>query len=53
MKKEGIFIYVVAYLTHNIIALLAGNWMVGVLIVPIIGIILIFLSLKHFDEEIQ
>jgi hypothetical protein len=50
MSKKGIIVYLAAYLIHNLIALIAGNWMVGVLIIPIIGIILISLSLKHFEK---
>ena len=48
MLKIGIFIYLGSYLIHNIVALIAGNWMVGVLIIPIIGLILIALSRKKF-----
>ena len=48
MLKIGIIIYLGSYLIHNIVALIAGNWMVGVLIIPIIGLILIALSRKKF-----
>ena len=51
MSKKGIVVYLAAYLIHNLIALIAGNWMIGVLIIPVIGIILILVSLKHFGNN--
>ena len=51
MSKKGIVIYLAAYLIHNLIALFVGNWMIGVLIIPVVGIILILLSLKHFEKN--
>ena len=51
MKKTGVFIYIGAYLIHNVIALIANNWMIGVLIVPVVGIILIGFCLKRFNRK--
>ena len=48
MKKIGIIIYVGSYLIHNIVALVAENWMIGVVIIPVIGLILIGISYKKF-----
>lgn len=49
LKKIGILIYTGAYLIHNIVALIFGNWMIGVLVIPLIGLILIGLSRKKFN----
>jgi len=49
MRKIGITIYVVSYTIHNIVALIVGNWMMGVLIIPIIGLIFIALSRDKFN----
>jgi hypothetical protein len=51
MSKSGIVVYLAAYSIHNLIALIAGNWMIGVLIIPVVGIILILLSIKHFENN--
>jgi hypothetical protein len=51
MSKKGMIVYLAAYTIHNTVALFAGNWMVGVLIIPVIGMILILISLKHFVVE--
>ena len=48
MKIIGIIIYIGAYVIHNIVALILGNWMIGVLLIPIIGLILIGISYKKF-----
>ena len=48
LKKIGIYIYIGAYILHNIVAIIAGNWMVGVLVIPCVGLILLSFSLKHF-----
>jgi hypothetical protein len=50
MSKRGIVVYLAAYSIHNLIALIVGNWMIGVLIIPIVGSILIILSYRHFDK---
>ena len=46
MKKVGIYIYFASYAAHNIIAMIVGNWLVYVLIIPIIGAILLLPHLK-------
>lgn len=51
MSKKGIVVYVAAYLIHNLVALIAGNWTIGVLIIPVVGVILILLSLKDFKKK--
>jgi len=48
LKKVGIYIYAGSYVIHNIVALIAGNWMIGVVIIPVIGFILIGISFKKF-----
>jgi len=48
MKKVGIIIYAGSYAIHNIVALVIGNWMIGVVIIPVIGLILIGISYKKF-----
>jgi membrane protein DedA with SNARE-associated domain len=49
MEKKGIFIYIGAYLIHNVVALFASNWMIGVLIIPVVGIVLISFCIKRFN----
>lgn len=46
MKKIGIWIYTGAYVIHNIVAVIAGNWVMGIVIIPCIGLGLIGLSYK-------
>jgi len=46
-KKIGVYIYFVAYAAHNLIALIIGNWLIYVLIIPVIGAILL---LPHFKK---
>lgn len=48
VKKIGILIYIGSYTIHNVVALIVGNWMIGVLIIPFIGLILISLSYTKF-----
>jgi hypothetical protein len=47
MKKVGVYIYFASYAAHNIIATIVGNWLVYVLVIPIIGAILL---LPHFRK---
>lgn len=49
MKKIGIIIYTGSYTLHNIVALIVGNWMIGVLIIPLIGLVFIGLSRDKFN----
>ena len=49
MKKIGILIYIGSYAVHNVMAIIAGNWMIGVLLIPFIGLILIGLSHNKFN----
>ena len=49
MKKIGILIYIGSYVMHNVVALIVGNWMIGVLIIPFFGLVLIGLSRKKFN----
>ena len=48
MNKISIVIYAGTYIIHNIVALIVGNWNIGVLIIPIIGLGFIGLSYKKF-----
>lgn len=48
MKKMGPYIYLGSYALHNIVALIAGNWMIGVLIIPVIGLVFIGFNRKKF-----
>ena len=47
MKKSGLYVYFIAYASHNIIAVIVGNWLIYVLIIPIIGATLL---LPHFKK---
>jgi hypothetical protein len=37
MKRVGLYIYFAMYTAHNIVAVVARNWLVGVLIIPLVG----------------
>lgn len=47
MKKAGVYIYFALYALHNLIALFVGNWVVYVLIIPIIGAVLLLPYMKR------
>jgi len=47
MRRVGLYIYFASYAVHNLVAVIVGNWLVYVLIIPIIGAILI---LPHFKK---
>ncbi len=49
MKKLGVYMYFISYAAHNIIALLVGNWLFYVLIIPIVGAILLFPHMKKMS----
>ena len=49
MRRAGLYIYFASYAVHNLIAVIVGNWLVYVLIIPIIGAILL---LPHFKKMI-
>ena len=53
MSKKGIIVYLAAYIIHNLVAVVVGNWMVGVVVIPAIGMVLILLSFKHFKRNQQ
>ncbi|MFA8343195.1 MAG: hypothetical protein ACEPO8_09535 [Rhodothermaceae bacterium] len=46
MKKLGVFFYLAMYLVHNLVAVIAGNWQVPVLIIPVIGVALLLPNYK-------
>jgi len=48
MKKIGILIYTGSYAIHNVVAFIVANWMPGVLIIPVIGLLLIGICRKKF-----
>lgn len=49
MKKVGLYIYFITYAAHNIIAVIVGNWLIYVLIIPIIGAALLLPHLKKMS----
>ena len=49
MKKLGICLYFTAYAVHNIIALLVGNWLMYVLIIPTVGAMLLLPHMKKMS----
>ncbi len=46
MKRLGLYIYFAMYAVHNIIAIIARNWLVYVLIIPLIGAVLLLPHVK-------
>ena len=49
MKKIGVYVYFISYVAHNIIALVVGNWLIYVLIIPIVGAVLLLSHVKKFS----
>ena len=47
MKKAGIYIYFALYALHNLIALIVGNWVIYVLIIPLAGAVLLLPYMKR------
>jgi hypothetical protein len=47
MRRVGLYIYFASYAVHNLVAMIVGNWLVYVLVIPIIGAILL---LPHFKN---
>lgn len=47
MKRIGIYIYFASYAVHNLVAIIVGNWLPGVVIIPVIGALLL---LPHFKK---
>ena len=47
MRRVGLYIYFASYAVHNLVAMIVGNWLVYVLVIPIIGAILL---LPHFKK---
>ena len=47
MKKTGVYVYFALYALHNLIALLVGNWVIYVLIIPVIGAALLLPYMKR------
>lgn len=41
MKKIGLYIYFPLYALHNAVAVAVGNWLVYVLIIPVIGALML------------
>ena len=49
LKKVGIFLYFSVYLIHNVIALFVGNWLIFLLLIPLIAGVCILPFYKKFD----
>jgi len=47
MKRVGFYIYFASYAVHNLVAVIVGNWLIYVLIIPIIGAILLLPYFKN------
>jgi hypothetical protein len=41
MKYVGLYLYFASYMIHNIVAWIVGNWLVPVLIIPVVGSLLL------------
>ena len=50
MKRIGIYIYFISYAIHNLVALIVGNWLIYVLIIPAIGSILLLPHIKKMTK---
>jgi len=49
MKKIAVLIYTGSYALHNIVAVITGTWMAGVIIIPLIGLAFIGLNRTRFS----
>lgn len=50
MRRIGIYIYFALYAVHNLVALIVGNWLVYVLIIPMLGAALL---LPHYKKMVR
>ena len=52
VKRIGIYSYFALYAVHNLVALIVGNWLVYVLIIPLLGAALLFPHYKKMGKSI-
>lgn len=50
MRRIGLYIYFALYAVHNLVALIVGNWLVYVLIIPMLGAALL---LPHYKKMVR
>ncbi len=51
MKRMGVYIYFIMYTIHNIVAIIVHNWLIYVLIIPLIGAMLLLPHIKKMDKD--
>lgn len=53
MFKVGVYVYFGLYLIHNLVALIAGNWQITILVIPIIGAALLLPYFKQMKPNMN
>jgi hypothetical protein len=51
MRRMGVYIYFIMYTIHNIVAVIVHNWLIYVLIIPLIGAMLLLPHIKKMDKD--
>lgn len=52
MRRTGLYIYFALYALHNLVALIVGNWLIYVLLIPIIGAALLLPHRERMNNEL-
>ena len=52
MRRMGVYIYFIMYTIHNVVAVIVHNWLIYVLIIPLIGAMLLFPHYKKMNQNI-
>ena len=53
MYRLGVYVYFGMYIIHNLIAIIAGNWQISILIIPVIGAALLLPHYKKMKHKIN
>ena len=53
MRRLGLYIYFASYAVHNLVAVIVGNWLVYVLLIPIIGAVLLLPHVKKMSNKFR
>jgi uncharacterized membrane protein YwaF len=51
MRRGGLYIYFGSYAVHNLVAVIVGNWLFYVLLIPIIGAVLLLPHVKKMSDN--
>ena len=51
MRRIGLYIYFGSYAVHNLVAVVVGNWLVYVVLIPIVGAVLLLPHTKKMNDK--